>query len=205
MRSASPGLWLLAVLVVAIVAAWVARQSAAPLDAEPTPIEVDRQRLVRQSETGLVTLDGAPFTGLALDRYDDGSLAEREAYVDGRKDGRTERWLPDGTLSYRADYRAGRRHGTAVTWWADGTPRSASRYVGGVAHGVQRQWYRSGARFKELTLVEGREVGRQRAWRENGVLYSNYEARDGRIYGLKRATLCFTLDDESITQRSRQP
>ncbi len=158
--------------------------------------EVDADRLSRDA-TGLVVLDGAPFTGTLL-AHEAGALVERAAYVSGLRHGLTERWHPDGTLGYRATYLRGRRDGTVETWWPDGTLHSTSHYAEGTADGVQRVWYRSGALFKELHLVEGREQGLQRAWRENGALYTNYEARNGRIYGLKRANLCFELDDEQL-------
>lgn len=209
MRSANHSLWLLAILGVAVGTAFAVAHPAPPVEELPSPstplVEVDRQHLARRPADGRIVHRETPFTGVAIERASDGTLVERTAYVDGLKEGRSERWYPDGTRSDRVDYRAGRRHGTADTWWEDGTLRSESRYVQGVADGVQRQWYRSGALFKEIRLVSGQEEGLQRAWRENGALYTNYQARDGRIYGLKRATLCYELDDEALVRTRSQP
>ena len=187
MQSSSRPTLILAVLVLVGAATWAATR----------PAQVDRADLVLRANEGRVYHQDARFTGVAV-RYDGGTLVERVAYRDGKKDGRTERWTSDGTLSERATYAANRRHGTAETWWPDGTRRSESHFTAGVADGVQRQWYRSGALFKEVHLAGGQEAGLQRAWRENGTLYANYEARDGRIYGLKRANLCYELDDERL-------
>ncbi len=187
MRSASRPALVAVALVLVGATAWAATR----------PAQVDRADLELRADEGRVYHQGARFTGIAV-RYDGGTLVERVAYRDGKKEGRTERWASDGTLSERATYAANRRHGTAETWWPDGTLRSESHFTDGVADGVQRQWYRSGALFKEVHLVDGQEAGLQRAWRENGVLYANYEARDGRIYGLKRANLCYELDGEQL-------
>ena len=194
MRSASA---LAAVLAVSVaIAAWTAGGAAAESPAPVDRGEVAADRLSRDA-AGRVTLGDARFTGTRV-AHRDGVLIERSAYLDGRRDGLTERWYPDGTLAFRATYAADRRDGTVETWWPDGTRRTEARYVDGVADGIQREWYRSGAPFKELRLENGKEAGLQRAWRENGALYTNYEARDGRIYGLKRATLCYELDDEQL-------
>lgn len=185
MRSAKRAVGGGVALLVLAGAGWVAQ-----------PPVVDHADLWRRAQDGWVMLDGQPFSGIAERRYEDGNLAERVTYADGKKDGLSERWFADGTRSYRATYHDNRRHGSVETWWEDGTRRSSSHYVDGLADGTQREWYRSGARFKELNLENGQEVGLQRAWRENGKLYANYEARDGRTFGLKRADLCFQLDEE---------
>ena len=52
--------------------------------------------------------------------------------------------------------------------------------------------------FQKINLNMGREEGVQQAFRKNGALFANYEAKDGRIFGLKRATLCFSLEEEDI-------
>lgn len=159
-------------------------------------IQSDSLKLV--ASEGMVYYDNLPFTGYAVRYFNDGQLAEKIAYVKGKKEGVTEKWYPAGALSFKGSYAQNRRHGTVRTWWPDGNLRSESNYLAGVPHGMQRQWYQSGALFKQLNLDQGKEAGLQRAWRENGKLYANYEAIDGRIYGLKRANLCYDLDGETI-------
>ena len=193
-----PGFWLGLLLIVLIYDPAATRNLDQPLTSESTMIEVQRDRLELIPNEGTMYYGDTLFTGYGVTYYEGGQLAERTAFVDGKREGVTERWYSSGSLSFRATYKQNRRDGTARTWWQDGTLRSESNYANGVAHGVQRQWYQSGARFKELNLEQGQEAGLQRAWRENGKLYANYEAIDGRIYGLKRANLCYDLDGESI-------
>lgn len=161
-------------------------------------VQVHHDSLALIANEGKAYFKDIPFTGFGVKHYDNGEFKERVAYVDGKREGRIERWYQTGQVSFRGNYVQNRRHGVVQTWWQNGTKRSESNYVEGVPHGVQRQWYQSGALFKELHLEHGMEAGLQRAWRENGKLYANYEAIDGRIFGLKRANLCYDLDGETI-------
>ena len=171
------------------------------LDEMPWP-EVINDSLTLIANEGVVYYASTPFTGYAVEYFDNGKLALKAAYVMGKREGQMQKWYPSGTMSFSGIYVQNRRHGVVKTWWQNGAQRSESNYVDGVPHGVQRQWYQSGALFKELNLAHGKEAGLQRAWRENGKLYANYEAIDGRIFGLKRANLCYDLDGETIKLRS---
>lgn len=163
--------------------------------------EVQSDSLVLVANEGAVYNEDELFTGFAVEYFDNGQLATKTAYIDGKRRGLSEKWYPSGQVSFRGNYEQNHRHGAVRTWWPDGTLRSESHYLDGVPDGVQRQWYQSGALFKEVNLDQGKEAGLQRAWRENGKLYANYEAIDGRIYGLKRANLCYDLDGETIQLR----
>jgi antitoxin component YwqK of YwqJK toxin-antitoxin module len=159
-------------------------------------VSVDSLHLV--ANEGMMYYGASPFSGFAVKHFDNGFLAEKTAYINGKKQGATERWYASGAVSFKGTYAKNRRHGVVRTWWENGILRSESNYLDGIPHGVQRQWYQSGALFKELNLEQGKEAGLQRAWRENGKLYANYEAVNGRIFGLKRANLCYDLDGETI-------
>lgn len=181
-----------ALIVVAFFAVVHACKTRHPIE------EVSRKSLQLIASEGIIYKGNSPFTGYAVTYFNDGSVAEKTAYVDGKRNGLLEKWYPSGAKSFSGTYAHNRRHGTVQTWWQNGTLRSESNYIEGVAHGVQRQWYQSGIIFKELNLENGKEAGLQRAWRENGKLYANYEVVDGKIFGLKRANLCYDLDGETI-------
>lgn len=184
MRSADVGRTLLVLALMVTAGGWVWAFNAAQT--------VDMNALETRVQDGRITLDGEPFTGIAIAIHD-GQMVERVGFAEGLRHGSSEQWYADGTRAFQAMYRDGRRDGSVETWWSNGTLRSQAHHKDGVADGVQREWYRSGARFKELLLVEGQEAGLQRAWRENGTLYANYVAKDGRNFGLKRADLCFEI------------
>lgn len=160
--------------------------------------EIPSDQLTLRSAEGRVYNGDSLFTGTALSYYEAGTLSEMTTYVDGKKDGRTQKWFRDGRPSYVALYRSNRIEGSSISWWQDGTLRSVANFLDGKVNGVQIDWYRSGALFRERVFVAGVEEGVQRAWRENGKIYVNYEARNGRVFGLKRASLCYELSDEEI-------
>lgn len=143
---------------------------------------------------GIHTVDGEPFTGLALtyDRSPEHGhvLVERVRYVDGLRHGLRMRWYPDGRVLSRTAFERGRRHGVSDAFWENGNRRSVATYRDGRLHGTATQWYREGMLFKRRRLRGGREEGLQRAWRRDGTLYANYEARGGRNYGLNNGELC---------------
>lgn len=149
-------------------------------------------------DKGLVTHKGQPLSGVRVDYYDNDTLALRESYLDGVKHGETARWYDTGIKSYEAYYQRNKLNGTVTAWWPTGKKRSESIYSLGVLDGVQWQWYQSGAKFKQARFDQGVPSGLQRSWRENGKLYNNYEIVEGRVFGLKKASLCYTLDEEVI-------
>lgn len=200
MRFSSLFPWLALGLLVLL--AFRQQQSQGLVEATTRPFAaltlVAEEELELQVSEGLVYWQEELFTGVAVSRHPDGSLATRKEYQAGQKHGEIQFWFASGQLSYQSYYVQGKRHGLVRSWWKNGNLRSQANYVQGVAHGVQEQWYQSGARFKRQNLVEGREEGLQQTWRENGKLYNNYEAKNGRIFGLKRAKLCYELDDQEV-------
>ena len=159
---------------------------------------IAEDHLIIQRETGLVLLNGHPYSGASVAYHTSHQLATYTEYLNGKKHGLYQSWFSSGQRSFSGYYLEGRRHGHSASWWTNGCLRTESNFVRGTAHGIQQAWYQSGALFRVIRLVDGKEEGLQQAWRENGKLYSNYEAKNGRIYGLKRAHLCYQLSDEVI-------
>lgn len=170
--------------------------------ASDTPPYVLKDILVSKPSEGLMYFKGHLFTGYAVTFHNHDFFNSKTSYINGKKDGKDQKWFDDGSLSYEANYINGHLHGKVTSWWRNGHKRSESNYVNGMAQGVQMQWYKSGLKFKKITLVDGKEEGIQQSWRENGKIYNNYEAKDGRIFGLKRSKLCYELDDEIIQIKS---
>ncbi len=151
-----------------------------------------------RANEGLVYHLHQPFSGYSIKHYPNDTLAEKIAYIQGKKEGLYQKWYPTGVLSFESNYQKGRKHGVSRTWWKNGALRSESYHLMGVTNGNQKQWYKSGQLFKSMNIVDGKEEGIQQAWRENGKIYNNYEAKNGRIFGLKRANLCYELEEELV-------
>ena len=167
-------------------------------------INLERPRVLHEDSlalnrsNGTFTHLGKLFNGQSILLYSSGSVSRTIDYKNGKKDGSLRMFYPNGKISYQAIYRNGKLDGPIESWWKNGNKRSESYYKEGKVHGIQKQWYSSGEIFKILRFNQGIEDGLQTAWRKNGKIYTNYEAKNGRIFGLKRATLCYTLEDEEI-------
>lgn len=165
-------------------------------------LTIDSRAISLDRERGIALYKSIPFTGKSVSYYTQDVMAESIEYVEGKKDGFHRKWFEDATISYECKYSNGQKVGESKSWWRNGKVRSKSQFVNGVAHGLQEQWYQSGARFKHLRYNNGKVEGMQQSWRQNGKIYNNYEAKNGRIFGLKRASLCFSLDNEEIQYES---
>lgn len=175
-------------------------QKTKELHPKPVLVEnpVSEDSLFLNKSTGVTYYQNQPFTGRAISKYDNDSLALLIEYVNGKKDGCYKKFFPNGELSYDATYTNGKLNGKSRTWWSNGKLRTESSFTDGVPDGIQLQYYKPGLLFKKINLAMGKEEGLQQSWRENGKLYNNYEAKNGRIYGLKRSKLCYKLEDEEI-------
>ncbi|MFK7889123.1 MAG: toxin-antitoxin system YwqK family antitoxin [Gammaproteobacteria bacterium] len=162
------------------------------------PAVVDVQTLVIERKTGLRTVDGRVFTGVAIRVHGNGERVSEEPFVDGRRHGTLRRWFPDGQPAFSSSYVNGRRDGVTRSWWRSGNLRSETSYSDDRAHGVALSWYRDGHKYKRFNYVAGEPVGLQQGWRKNGKLFSNFEYRNGRAYGLRNANLCVELEDENL-------
>lgn len=168
--------------------------------APATDVQIEKELLILQPNKGQWYYNKKPFTGKAVMFHENGQLAEKVEYRNGKKDGTAEFWYPDGALRKHAFYVENRLDGILKVWSPSPKRQLVRRaqYINGIQEGEQKVWYTNGQLFKKSTLVNGKEEGLQQAWRENGILYINYEAKNGRTFGLKRANLCYQLKNEDV-------
>jgi antitoxin component YwqK of YwqJK toxin-antitoxin module len=106
-------------------------------------LDVDQDRIV--------TWNRAPFTGIAIEEYDDSKARTETAYVGGIRHGESREWDPSGILRERATFWRGARHGDTSTFDADGRPAADETYEFGVLT-RRRRWTASGTLAKEWTI-----------------------------------------------------
>ena len=161
---------------------------------------INKSELEYNKSNATWTLKGKPFSGYAINYFQDSQVIQKFGILNGKKQNEAFEWYPDGHLKLSMHYHQGKLHGEKKTWSSDSTHLLIAHlnYHLGKAHGEQKKWYPTGELFKKLNLNMGKEEGMQQAFRKNGDLFANYEARNGRIYGLKKSALCFGLEDESI-------
>jgi antitoxin component YwqK of YwqJK toxin-antitoxin module len=145
--------------------------------------EVERSDASVRSTRGTILVDGHPFTGILIDRHDNGSVKSRTPYREGREEGEARAWYPDGRMKEKGSYENGRKIGVHTGWWENGSRRYRYEFVDDLHHGSAREWYPGGALFRSFSYRRGQEEGAQRMWNEDGSLKLNYAVLDGRRYG----------------------
>ena len=148
---------------------------------------------VLERSRGLLLADGAPFSGWIVRSYEAGSLRSREVYIDGKRDGKMQRWYPNGQLESSRDYQENRKHGIHEGWFPDGQLKFQMSFTRGIYCGERKEWFKSGKPFAVFHYVDGKEEGLQRVWDESGKLRSNYVVKNGRRYGLVGAKPCVSV------------
>ena len=142
----------------------------------------------------------SPYDGYSLVLHDNGILAEKVGFINGKRQGVAKRWSENGVLRLEYHYRNNKLAGSYRSWWENGQLAQEAMYINGNMYGVEKKWYPDGQLAKERHLTNGREEGLQKAWLKNGVLYVNYEAKNGRIFGLRRANSCYQLENEIVVR-----
>jgi hypothetical protein len=69
---------------------------------------------------GRAYLDGALFTGLAVELFPDGSRWTETEFVEGQMQGPSRRWYPSGQLEFEQRHWAGSAHGVLRRWSEQG-------------------------------------------------------------------------------------
>lgn len=77
-------------------------------------------------------LDGVPFTGVAYETFDSGSLMNETSFTDGVKNGPEKTWSENGQLIETTEIWHGALHGQSITWSTTGQQRTKRWYEFGV-------------------------------------------------------------------------
>jgi antitoxin component YwqK of YwqJK toxin-antitoxin module len=164
--------------------------------------QVNKKEVILHPNEGKWYYKNQPFSGFSVMYHENGVLAERVGYYNGKKEGLAEKRYPNGCFQKTSTYTENRLMGMVKSWWPNGIICSESNYIDGKKHGIQKRWYANGQLSRQATNYHGKEGGLHQAWLENGKIYANYEVKNGRIFGLKRSNLCYQLNDENIQYKN---
>jgi len=107
------------------------------------------QNLLKMNDDQIYFDGPEPFTGVAYQLRDDGSVWAEQTLLHGVPDGPTRSWYPNGQLKTETNYKLG---------WGDG---------------VSREWYPDG-RLKSYDLIECGISIECKGWDEAGALIDDY-------------------------------
>jgi antitoxin component YwqK of YwqJK toxin-antitoxin module len=183
-------------LLIGVVLPLLWAACTAPDAAAPDPVaylpgqEVAATDALLRRAGGVLYHGEAPFSGLLVERYDDGARKRVTPYYQGRIHGLVRGWYPDGSPMEERLYRLGEKEGTHRGWWENGQRRFAYHFRNGRHEGRAREWFPNGISYRDFNYEDGKEAGPQRMWYEDGTLRANYVVKDGRRYGLIGAKPC---------------
>ena len=182
-----------AVLVFFIFAAIAVLQSGV-LPEDRVEVNVyGNDRLVETED--FLLYDNKPFTGIAIERFPDGSVQKSSEYKDGILHGITRVYGFTGARRYHWNYVNGKKHGPQYGWYLEGPQRYLRNYKAGLLHGDSVEWFLNGHKFRQRNFDHGIET-RVKVYYSTQELHTNYVKKDGAIYGLKSGELCMDFPKE---------
>ena len=94
---------------------------------------VDGSALVRDKKSDLWHFDveRSPFTGMAVENFEDGTPRAEASFLRGKKDGMERFWYRNGVLKEESQWFNGLANGIIRTWREDGRLLRALRYKKG--------------------------------------------------------------------------
>lgn len=103
--------------------------------------KVDGASLVRDKQTNLWHFDveRTPFTGRAVEEYEDGTPRAEAHFLEGEKDGMERFWYSNGQLKEEGQWFNNRANGLMRSWSEEGKLTKAVRYKNGDLIEVLRQ------------------------------------------------------------------
>ncbi|MBN2273615.1 MAG: hypothetical protein JXR41_06745 [Bacteroidales bacterium] len=115
------------------------------------------------------------FSGLYVEKYDDGTVKIQVAIQNGRKNGLMKIYYPDGSVNELRMYKNNMMHGTWETWNAAGIKTAEANYANDKKNGKWYIWDDSGTMRYDMIYFEGNKAGTWRMMNEKGELISTRE------------------------------
>ena len=99
-----------------------------------------------------------PFTGVAVQYYENGLLWQRTTFYNGQPHGPFENYWSNGQLREKYAYSDGKRHGPFESYYEDGQLEEKYAYIDGKRHGPYEQYNSDGKLMKMVTYEYGQRV-----------------------------------------------
>ena len=109
-----------------------------------------------------------PFTGTAVDHYDDGAKSIEGGFLEGYAHGEEMWWFENGNKNSLVTYRRGGRHGPHLVWYAGGQLQVDVGYKNGKRDGRHAVYYESGQVRSEAYFADDKLDGAYTTCFENG-------------------------------------
>ncbi len=138
---------------------------------------------------------GIPFTGILVERYENGALYRETNYRKGVKQGESRIFSLAGKIKEIDRYVNGVREGLQEGWYEEGPRKFIAQYQKGLLSGEQDEWHLNGRLFRRSVYDHGTETDKKILF-QNGDIFTNLSIREGRTYGIDGGSLCMQSKKE---------
>ncbi len=105
--------------------------------------------------------------------YEDGSLAWKGEYLEGKKTGLWEYYSPDGkTKKKEENWKEGKKDGVYKEWYPNGNLKLEINYKADYLDGSYKSYFDNGSVFIETNYIQGKEEGESISYYKNGQIAS---------------------------------
>lgn len=141
--------------------------------------EIDRKELVERKGVLYKVNSEKGFTGVVVEKYDNGQKESEGTYKNGELDGVETTWLRGWGKFTEKNYKDGELNGTSTVWYDNGQKSYEKSYKDGELNGVSTSWYKNGQKKTEETLKDGKLEGRRLSWTIHGYKTSEKIYKNG--------------------------
>ena len=109
-----------------------------------------------------------PYSGKAVEWWEDGKKSSEATFKDGRLDGKEIVWRANGQKKWYRTYKDGIKDGKWAWWYSNGQKKKEGNYKNGKEDGKKTFWYENGQKQVEGTFKNEIKDGKWTYWYENG-------------------------------------
>ena len=128
---------------------------------------VDQSKLVQRDELMYEGDSETPFTGVAVDKHENGQKQAEVTYKDGKQEGLWAHWYESGQKQAEATFKGGKPEGLTTFWYENGQKKSESTWKDGKREGLVTMWHRNGKKRYEQTWKDDKKVSETK-WDKEG-------------------------------------
>ena len=161
-------------------------QQPKPTVEAPKVVVTPRQLSERgRFRDGLQYFEEQPFTGVVVNKYDNGQKWWEATYKDGKNHLYTT-WHRKGQKWWERTYKDNKLHGLETEWHDNGQKKGERTFKDGKKHGLVTYWDRDGQKWREFTYKDGKTIsGKVWIFHENGQNKKEYTYKGDKLISTK--------------------
>ena len=168
---------------------------------EPPVQAVDASKLFERGGLAHEVKSGTPFTGVSVDKYENGQKRSEATHKDGKLEGLTTVWHENGQKKQELTFKDGKLEGLATKWHKNGKKSSEATFRDGkLVSGTL--WDDEGNEIKRTEVGIAKRQNRPAASSDPGFTYTKPESwQAGRTSSIRRAAFKVSSGGQEVEIR----